>query len=70
MLFKAFERHQYYHMKDLITLTQQPHVSYTTFTALQIFLVFSLPKLQIWNASELMSSNLRQAFYFPRVRNH
>lgn len=29
MLFKAFERHQYYYMKDLIKITQQPSVSKT-----------------------------------------
>jgi hypothetical protein len=27
LLFKAFERHQYYYLKDLIKITQQPMVS-------------------------------------------
>ena len=27
LLFNAFERHQYYNLKDLITITKQPVVS-------------------------------------------
>lgn len=31
MLFSAFEKHQYYNIKDLVDITKQPVVSWTTF---------------------------------------
>ena len=31
MLFAAFEKHQYYNLKDLVTITQQPVVSANLF---------------------------------------
>lgn len=32
MLFSAFEKHQYYNIKDLVDITKQPVVSYTIYT--------------------------------------
>jgi transcription initiation factor TFIIF subunit beta len=31
-LFAAFEKHQYYNVKDLVRVTNQPIVSYTFFS--------------------------------------
>jgi len=32
MLFSAFEKHQYYNIKDLVDITKQPVVSYAIYT--------------------------------------
>lgn len=41
LLFKAFERHQYYFLKDLIKITQQPVVSPAKRRSLNMYKRFS-----------------------------
>lgn len=47
ILFNAFEKHQYYNVKDLVTITKQPIVSYVNYVLMNQFLAVRLVLLSL-----------------------
>lgn len=41
MLFAAFEKHQYYNIRDLVKITRQPIVNNVLFTIIYIYINFN-----------------------------
>lgn len=39
MLFAAFEKHQYYNIRDLVKITRQPIVNNVLFTIIYIYII-------------------------------
>lgn len=42
MLFAAFEKHQYYNIRDLVKITRQPIVNNVLFTIIYIYIIIYL----------------------------
>ena len=53
MLFEAFEKHQYYNIKDLVKITRQPVVSLILFSLICFYFVIKNFKYFIYNSRSI-----------------